>query len=99
MDGVRALFDASQPTSVGARLKSFLGAVTGSDGALGSKTASLELQQRANNKDQDRINDRLGAIEARIRRQYEALDVVMANSNALSSYMSQQITQWNRNNS
>lgn len=98
MDGVRALFDASQPTSVGARLKSFLGAVTGSDGALGSKTASLELQQRANNKDQDRINDRLGAIEARIRRQYEALDVVMANSNALSSYMSQQIAQWNRTN-
>lgn len=96
MEGVRALFDGSNPASVGAKLKGFLGAVTSSEGALGTKTASLERQQKANGKDQDRISDRLTSIEARMRRQYQALDVVMANSSALSNYMSQQIAQWNR---
>ena len=39
---------------------------------------------------------RLTGIEARMRAQYSALDSTMAKANALSSYVQQQITTWNK---
>jgi flagellar hook-associated protein 2 len=68
----------------------------GSDGALTGKTKSIQSQITANQKDQDKFNDRLAAIESRIRAQYSALDKTMSEANALSKYVTQQITTWNK---
>ena len=68
----------------------------GTDGSLTGKTKSIQSQISANQKDQDKFNDRLAAIESRIRAQYTALDATMSNANALSKYVTQQITTWNK---
>lgn len=67
-----------------------------SNGSLNGKTKSIQSQIASNQKDQDKLNDRLTAIEARIRAQYTALDTTMSNANALSKYVTQQITTWNK---
>jgi len=68
-----------------------------SSGTLPGKTTSIQSQIAANQKDQDRLNAKLTAIEARLRAQYSTLDSVMSRSNALSQYVNQQITTWNKN--
>jgi flagellar hook-associated protein 2 len=68
-----------------------------SNGALPGKTASIQAQIDSNKKDQNALNDRLAAIEARMRAQYSNLDKVMSNANALSKYVTQQIATWNKN--
>ena len=67
------------------------------NGALPGKTASIQAQIDSNKKDQNALNDRLTAIEARMRAQYSNLDTVMSNANALSKYVTQQIATWNKN--
>ena len=80
----------------GKRLASWADALLGTDGALTGKSKSIQSQITANQKDQDHFNDRLTSIEARIRAQYSALDKTMADANALSKYVTQQITTWNK---
>jgi flagellar hook-associated protein 2 len=67
------------------------------NGTLPGKTASIKSQISANQKSQETFNIRLAAIEARIRAQYNALDTTMSKANALSQYVNQQITTWNKN--
>ncbi len=69
----------------------------GVSGAVPGKTKSLQARIQSNQKDQERMNDRLAGIEKRLRAQYSALDTTMANANALSKYVTQQITTWNKN--
>ena len=56
----------------------------------------LSLQKKANSSDQDAMNNRLTATEARIRAQYTALDTKVASLNVLSTYITNQIAQWNK---
>ena len=65
-------------------------------GTLTGKSKSIQSQINANSKDQEKMTDRISAIEKRIRAQYTALDTTMSNANALSKYVTQQITTWNR---
>lgn len=67
------------------------------NGTLPGKTSSIQSQIAANQKDQTALNARLAAVEAGIRAQYTALDKTMSGANALSAYVSQQITTWNKN--
>ena len=67
----------------------------GTNGALQSRTKSIESRLKSNQKDQATASDRLTATEARLRAQYSALDSTMAKANALQQYVSQQITSWN----
>ena len=67
-----------------------------SDGSLTGKTKAIQSQIASNQKDQNKLSDRLTAIEARIQAQYSALDTTMAKANALSKYVTQQITTWNK---
>lgn len=93
-DGAGGASSAKQP--VGAQLKAFLDSMTGGGGVLASKSTSLQTQQRANERDQSRVQDRLASTEERLRKQYSALDTIVANSTALNAYITQQIAQWNR---
>lgn len=66
-------------------------------GTLPGKTKSIQSRIAANQKDQDATSARLSMIQARLQAQYSALDSTMASANALSQYMTQQITTWNKN--
>jgi flagellar hook-associated protein 2 len=71
----------------------------GVDGALTTRTDGLGQQLQRNQKDQDALNVRLDAIETRLRAQYTALDSMMAQLSTQSSYLTQQIAQFNASSS
>jgi flagellar hook-associated protein 2 len=66
-------------------------------GSVPGKTKALQARIASNQKDQDRLADRLESVEKRMRAQYSALDSTMASANALSKYVTQQIATWNKN--
>lgn len=77
-------------------LRQFADLTLGTDGALSTKTASLNTRMGAMDKQAARLQDRLDATEVRLRAQYTRLDTNMASLNGLQTYISQQIAQWNR---
>ena len=83
----------------GRKLSGLLGSLLGTGGAVASKTDSLTAQKKNNAKDQDRVNQRLSATEARLRKQYSSLDAQMAQFTALNTYITQQVAQWNKSTS
>lgn len=104
-DAVRGLFIAdtsaaapgsTPPVPVGVQLKAFLDGAAGATGILASKTTSLQSQQKDNLHQQDTVQNRLSDIEARLKKQYSALDTIVASSTALNTYITQQIAQWNK---
>ena len=72
-----------------------LDSVLGTGGMLTARTDGLTKSLSTNSKSQSALQNRLDATEARMRAQYSALDTRMATLNALSTYMTQQITNWN----
>jgi len=70
--------------------------VLGTGGLLPSKTKAIQTRIAANQKDQVTMSERISRSEARLRAQYTALDSTMSKANALSAYVSQQITTWNK---
>ena len=81
----------------GVRLRTLANAVLGGDGLLTARVAGLNTKLSRNQKDQDTLSDRLAATEARLQAQYTALDAKMAGINTLSTYITQQIANWNKN--
>lgn len=81
----------------GKRFRVVTDSLLGVDGALTTRTDGLGQQLQRNQKDQDALNIRLGAIEKRMRAQYTALDATMATLNSQSSYITQQIAAWAAN--
>lgn len=97
---LRKLF-AADATDVGAqglgrRLADWLGQVLGSEGTLSSRTEGLQERLKANQTQQDRLEQRIALTEQRLLRQYTALDTRLGQLNGLSSYMTQQIAQFNK---
>jgi len=98
---VKALFantDTATPSNNGfaTRLRQWGDSVLSFDGVLTTRTDSLQRQISANTKKQGDFNNRMTSVEARMRAQYTALDTQMAKMNALSSYVTQQITTMNK---
>lgn len=99
-EALRSLF-AAKPSSDGSgggiavNFKAFTDRLMYGD-ALSSKTDSLELRAKNNLKDQDKVNQRAATLEARLTRQYTALDTQMASITALNTYMQNQIAAWNK---
>lgn len=71
-------------------------AITGSDGSITTRSASLQSRLKKNDDEQTRFDTRVAATRARLLAQYTALDTKMASLTALSNYMTQQITNWNK---
>lgn len=78
------------------KITSWADSLLSTDGTLTGKSKSIQSQINANTKDQEKMSDRIAAIEKRITAQYTALDTTMANANALSKYVTQQIETWNK---
>lgn len=67
--------------------------VLGSDGTLTTRTESLQKLITKNGEAQDRLNERVDRFQARMVRQYTALDGNLARLNALSSSVTQSLAQ------
>lgn len=70
--------------------------VATSGGSVYSKAAALQKNLDLNAAAQSKVNDRATLFEARIRKQYSALDAQMASLNALNAYVTQQVAAWNK---
>jgi flagellar hook-associated protein 2 len=90
--------DNKNPLTNGFALKfSALGkGVLASGGSVTNKALALQKELDRNGVEQTRVNDRAAAFEARLRKQYSALDAKMASLSALNSYVAQQVTTWNK---
>ncbi len=84
--------DNANPTNHGFGKRFFAWAerLLASTGSMPGKTKSIQARIASNQKDQERLGDRLEMIERRMRAQYSALDTTMAKANALSKYVQQQ---------
>jgi len=87
-----------QPDTQGlaARMKDFTRKALEFDGTFDTKSKSLQELKKSNGKSQDRINDQADSLEKRLREQYASLDKKMSGYSALSAYMNQQVSQWNK---
>lgn len=85
-------------TGFGQRFKALTDGVVGTDGTLTSRSAGLRETIKRNEKDQQRQEDRVARVQARLERQYSALDTNLNRLNGLGSYVQQQITNWNKPN-
>lgn len=83
-------------------MTALLGGTTGNFGQAGffkRKDESLQSELDKNALEQLRVNDKADRVEQQLTRKYSALDLQMAQLNSLSTYLSQQISQWNKSNS
>jgi flagellar hook-associated protein 2 len=90
--------DSTTPDNNGfaTKLRTLTNALLGGDGLLTTRLSGLSTKLSRNQKDQDTLSDRLDATRARLTAQYTALDTKMASINTLSTYMTQQIANWNK---
>lgn len=100
MDSLKSMFAAKaegvEQGGIAVRFKSFTDELLAYEGTLNSKTDSLEKQLKLNGTEQDKVNTRAETVEARLRKQYSALDVKMASLGSLSSYVEQMVASWNK---
>jgi flagellar hook-associated protein 2 len=68
----------------------------GVDGTITTRTAGLQKLISKNGDDQTALNTRVDTFQARLVAQYTALDANVAKLNSLSSYVTQQIANWNK---
>lgn len=85
-------------TGIARRFDILADADAGTGGSLESREESLRLRLSNNQDQQDRFNDRMVLVEARLRAQYTALDTKMAQLNGLSAYVTQQVQLLNNSN-
>jgi flagellar hook-associated protein 2 len=90
--------DNSNPLTNGFALKfrDFGQGVLASGGSVVNKAAALQKALDSNTTAQTKLNDQATLYETRLRAQYSALDVQMAQLNSLNSYVTQQVTLWNK---
>jgi flagellar hook-associated protein 2 len=102
---VKKLFSDSHPIAnagdpdlngIATRLRIFGDQILGSEGALSTKTASLNTILSLNQKRQDDMTQRLALTEARMRAQYTSLDTNMSRLTALNAYITNQVAAWNK---
>jgi flagellar hook-associated protein 2 len=98
---IGSMFIASSTNSdtFSSRIKAFVDKMQGTDGLIPSKTNGLTTTIRRLDAEQVTINARLVTVEARLRKQFNALDGNLASQNAVQAYLTSQTTIWNNNSS
>lgn len=98
---LKALFSNSSLTDAnldgfGKRFRVVASDILGVDGTLTTRTTGLNDKLTRNQKSQDRMEERLAQTQARLEKQYSALDAKLGALNGLSSYVTAQVAQWNK---
>jgi flagellar hook-associated protein 2 len=101
LDQLRKVFANSDPVTpandgVVLQMRKLTDRMLAFDGTLQSRTDGLQHRLDLNQTQQSQLEDRVTRTEARLRAQYSALDTQMNTLNGLSSYVQQQITNWNK---
>jgi flagellar hook-associated protein 2 len=99
LEEVKKLFSATGTGSangVAVQMKALATNMLSTNGFFGSKDISLKASLKRNTADQQKVNDRATQVEASLNAKYSALDTKMASLNALNTYISQQVTTWNK---
>lgn len=78
------------------RFKRLSDAALGVQGLFDARTSSLRQRVTSLDKAQSAEEQRLQAVETRLKRQYTALDTTMASLSGLGAYVTQQIAQMNK---
>lgn len=101
VEALKGLFASKADASgngggIAVNFKSFTDKLLSFDGSLNSKSDSLEKSFKNNSVEQNRVTARADNLQARLYKQYSALDVKMSSLGALNSYVSQMVTTWNK---
>lgn len=101
MDSLKSMFAAKADPlgnggGIAVNFKAFTDELLAYEGTLNSKTDSLEEQLKRNASEVKKVETRAETVEARLRKQYTALDVKMASLGSLSSYVEQMVASWNK---
>lgn len=78
------------------KMKSFTVGLLAVNGQISAKTSALQTAGASNSKDQEKVNQRAALAEVRLKKQYSTLDANLGSLQALNSYVSQQVTAWNK---
>jgi flagellar hook-associated protein 2 len=78
------------------KIKALGQGVLASGGSVSNETAALQKGLDANTAAQTKVTTAATLFETRLRARYSALDAQMASLNALNSYVTQQVAQWNK---
>jgi flagellar hook-associated protein 2 len=73
------------------QLNTLAASFIGTDGMVANKTTGLNQTVQSIQKQKDAFNDRLTAIEARYRAQFNALDTMLSSMQSTQSYLTQQL--------
>jgi flagellar hook-associated protein 2 len=79
--------DDASKVGIARRLDGLLSGILGSEGAITGATNSLRSRQQAVERQRSAFEDRLTLIEARLRRQYTALDSSLAQMNSAAAFL------------
>jgi flagellar hook-associated protein 2 len=97
---VKAFFSAATGKAteygVAKRMYDFAFGALGVDGSVSSHNAAFQKSIDQNAATIDKFNVHIAAYQKQLLAQYNALDTNMAKLNSLSTYVSQQITTWNK---
>ncbi|AOW12225.1 hypothetical protein LPB72_14770 [Hydrogenophaga crassostreae] len=100
LSGLRALFGESTGNDAtegfGLKVKKFTDGLNAAEGLMSNKSAGIQRQIDRNSDEQERITDRAARVETRLLAQYNAMDATVSKLNSLNTFISQQITLWNK---
>lgn len=85
-----------ETTGLITRVRDFAFRANGVDGNITSRANALQNALKSNQSDQDRMSMLLDQRQKSMLRQYQALDANMASMSALNSFISSQVSQWNK---
>jgi flagellar hook-associated protein 2 len=89
--GLGSLGDVTVSQGIIAPLENLLSGFLGSGAVLDSRTEGLQASIDAIEDDREALNLRLEGIEARFRRQFNALDVLLANLSSTGDFLIRQL--------
>ena len=97
---LNTFFTASTGTSstdgMARRINTFIQQVNGVDGNVSGRSKALQSSISRNTKDQESMNLRLTQRQANLYAQYNTLDTKMGSLSSISSFITQQVAQWNK---
>jgi flagellar hook-associated protein 2 len=88
-DGVAAVFGSEK--GVAARLAKAIEPRLATDGDLAIRTKRLNERTSALQKQQTQLDSRMESVEARLKKQFSALDTLLSNMQSTSNYLTQQL--------
>jgi flagellar hook-associated protein 2 len=78
------------------RFNDFVSSANGVKGALTTKNSALQTAISRNKTDQLKVSDRAEDVKARLLKQYSSLDTKMSTLSGLSTFVTNQVAQWNK---